>query len=224
VRRRLAASILSFAVPKSRLPEVMQHLEAHMNFVAHTARSVAHIGLGAMQAILLAIHAVLKLLCRLIGVRPPSAPTMPEVRSTAAEIEQSIGEALQDPHHVMLKPTANEIASAVHRYAAARTPQERAAIDLTGLSGEQYVWLMGLSDADLSRLARVGVDSCAKALDGRRSGVVGLPAIGAPAAGDEITHPEHADERGNAQALLSQRIRASRKSRMGLEQDRRMPV
>lgn len=195
-----------------------------MNFIAYHARSVARIGLGAVQAILLAVHAVLRLLCRLLGVRTPASPSMSALRSTAAEIDQSLGEALQIAQRCPQKPAASEIAAAVHRYASAHTPQERAAIDLTGLNGKQYAWLMGLSDAELSRLASVGVDSCARVLAGRRCGVVGLPAIGAPAGSDAMTHPKHADDRGNAQALLSQRIRASRESGIGLERDRRTPA
>jgi hypothetical protein len=195
-----------------------------MNFIADTARAVARIGFGAMQAILLAVHAVLRLLCRLVGIPTPASPSMPAFRSTAAEIDQSMGDALQVAHRCAQKPVANETAAAVHRYAAAQTPQERAAIDLTGLTGEQFAWLMGLSDADLARLAGVGVDSCARVLAGKRCGVVGLPAIGATTGGVAMTDPEHADGRGNARALLGRRIQASKKSGPRSEQDTRMPA
>lgn len=64
--------------------------------------------------------------------------------------------------------------AAVHAYASAPDSAARAHVDLSALTGEQVLWLMGLSSADLERLARVGPKGCDRAARGKPSGVVGL--------------------------------------------------
>lgn len=185
-----------------------------MNTIPTLANSIARISLRALHAILLAVYAVLSLLCRLVGIRQPAALALPTVRSTAAEIERSIGAAMEEAQLTPHCRADGEIALAVHRYASAARSQERATVDLTGLSGDQYAWLVNLSDADLQRLALAGVAACERALTGKRCGVIGLPAIRAP--GGNTTKAGMSAESdcalAGARTSLHHRIRAARAS------------
>ena len=70
--------------------------------------------------------------------------------------------------------TPPAVGEAVHAYASAADGAERAHVDLSALSADQVMWLMGLGKADLDRLAQVGVKGCDRAAAGKASGVVGL--------------------------------------------------
>lgn len=64
-------------------------------------------------------------------------------------------------------------------------------MDLSALSPDQQDWLLMLSDAELERLAKVGIDGCTKAMAGKRCGVGGLPKLDKkePAEMPEMTSP-----------------------------------
>lgn len=174
-----------------------------MKTVLDIGRGVTVIGLRALQAILLAVHAVLAVLCRLIGVQPPAAPQIAPSRATPASVIERYESALD--RAIERHAPVSDLGTAVHQYAAARDPYIRGAVDLTGLSTAQVTWLMSLSDADLERLASAGPSACQRAVSGRRSGIVGLPEMRSPAAPQEI-----ADPRKRVRAALRERINDAR--------------
>ncbi|MGE0500653.1 MAG: hypothetical protein AB7I79_03230 [Rhizobiaceae bacterium] len=175
-----------------------------MKGILDFGRGAAVLGLRALQAILLAMHAVVALLCRLIGVRPPAAPqiappmAMPE--AVMDRYESALDRAISRDHEPV-----HDAGAAVHQYAAAADPYVRGAVDLTCLSDVQVGWLLGLSDAELSRLAVAGPLACQRAVSGKRSGIVGLPELVSPAP----TEPA-ADPRERVREALRERIQDSR--------------
>lgn len=75
----------------------------------------------------------------------------------------------------LLKPTTNA-GHILYRFVR-MSPEERAVMDLSVLTPEQQNWLLVLSDADLKRLAEVGLDGCTRVMSGKRCGIGGLPAM-----------------------------------------------
>ena len=164
---------------------------------------IAVLGLRAMQAILMAVHAVVALLCRFLGVRPPAVPQIAPPRATPEAVLDRYDSALDRAISRDNEPV-HDAGAAVHQYATAADPYVRGAVDLTCLSDMQVAWLLGLSDAELSRLAAAGPLACQRAITGRRSGIVGLPEM-EPAAAE----PE-ADPRDRVREALRNRIQDSR--------------
>ncbi len=162
-------------------------------------RGGAILGLRAMQAILMAVHAVVALLCRFLGVRPPAVPQIAPPRATPEAILDRYDSALDRAISRDNEPV-RDAGAAVHQYATAAHPHVRGAVDLTCLSDMQVGWLLGLSDAELARLAAAGPLACQRAITGKRSGIVGLPEM-QPAA----PQPE-ADPRERVREALRDRI------------------
>lgn len=142
--------------------------------------------LKAAANLLLAIEkmvvAVLNSLLRLLGVKPIPTPSrsLPELSTKASDVVQELKSATipsrSPTSDKLLKPTS-EAGHTLYRYACAKTAEERSTMDLSALTPDQQDWLLMLSDANLDRLATVGLDGCTRAMDGKRCGVGGLPAI-----------------------------------------------
>jgi hypothetical protein len=126
------------------------------------------------------IVAVLNSILKIFGMKPMPIPSrqipklsmkpeniLSEVRKDGAEVGLATSEKL-------LKPTT-DAGHTLYRYACAQSPSERSTIDLSALSDDQQFWLYQLSDADLARLSKAGLDACTRAMDGKRCGVGGLP-------------------------------------------------
>lgn len=175
-----------------------------MKGVLDFGKGMTVLGLRMTQAILEAVYAVLRLLCRFLGVKPPVTPQLAPPRATPEAVmdryESALDRAISRDHEPV-----HDAGAAVHQYAAAADPYVRGAVDLTCLSDVQVGWLLGLSDAELSRLASAGPLACQKAITGRRSGIVGLPEMEPPAAAEPAVDP-----RERVREALRERIQDSR--------------
>lgn len=124
--------------------------------------------------------AVLNSILRLLGVKPLPMPSraLPQLSIKPEDILSEVGKPRVDTRALtsdkLLKPTS-DAGHTLYRYACARTAEERSTMDLSALSEEQQFWLYQLSDADLSRLSKAGLDACTRAMDGKKCGVGGLP-------------------------------------------------
>jgi hypothetical protein len=167
-------------------------------------KGVAVLGLRMTQAILEAVYAVLRLLCRFLGVRPPVTPQIAPPRATPEAVldryESALDRAISRDHEPV-----HDAGAAVHQYAAAADPYVRSAVDLTCLSDVQVGWLLGLSGAELSRLAAAGPLACQRAVTGKRSGIVGVPEMEPPAVMEPAVDP-----RERVREALRDRINDSR--------------
>lgn len=140
---------------------------------ASAVRSGTAIGIRLANSLLRAIWAIVTAFCQLLGIAPRPAPRIPQPAVTPESISRDTEreyQARRKRDHV----AASDIGLAVHRYAAASGAEARSAIDLTGLTDEQYDWLMKLSNDDLERLATAGPAACERAVNGHRCGIVGL--------------------------------------------------
>ncbi|MBX3576206.1 MAG: hypothetical protein KF723_03280 [Rhizobiaceae bacterium] len=180
-----------------------------MKGVLDFGKGVTALGLRLTQAVLNAVYAVVAALCRLLGVRPPSVPQITPPAATPASVMDRFESALDRKIERTHTPVS-DIGAAVHQYASARDPYIRGAVDLTCLSAAQAGWLMGLSDADLERLAAAGPVACQRAVTGKRSGIVGLPEM-RPAG---VVEAVPADPRERVRDALRERIMADRGRRL----------
>lgn len=124
----------------------------------------------------------------LLGMAPPANTATAPIPDPAEDIVRRL-EATR-PSEGFVPPAAG---AAVHAYASAADGRERAQVDLSALSADQVLWLLGLSAADLDRLARVGPKGCDRAAAGRPSGVVGLPRPGRKDAGGRVRRDTDTD-------------------------------
>ncbi len=126
------------------------------------------------------IVAVLNSILRLLGVKPLPMPSraLPQLSIKPEDILSEVGKPRVDTSALtsdkLLKPTS-DAGHTLYRYACAKSADERATMDLSALSPDQQFWLYQLSDADLSRLSKAGLDACTRAMDGKKCGVGGLP-------------------------------------------------
>lgn len=175
-----------------------------MKRVLDFSRWTVALGLRVTQAILLAVHAVVALLCRLIGVRPPAVPQLPLPQVTPTAVMDRYESALDRATEKEHEPVC-DVGAAVHQYASATDPSVRSAVDLTGLRADQFGWLMGLADDDLRRLAAAGPVACQRAITAKRSGIVGLPEMKQAALEPVVGDPEE-----RMREALRERISAAR--------------
>jgi len=126
------------------------------------------------------IIAVLNSILKIFGMKPMPVPSrqIPQLSITPDDI---LSEVRKDGSEIglpasekLLKPTS-DAGHTLYRYACAQSPNERSTIDLSVLSDDQQYWLYQLSDADLARLSKAGIDACTRAMDGKKCGVGGLP-------------------------------------------------
>jgi hypothetical protein len=123
---------------------------------------------------------VLNSILRLFGVGQLPMPTrqLPQLSVKPEDVLSEVGKPIVDTRALtsdkLLKPTS-EAGLTLYRYACAQSPAERSTMDLSALSADQQDWLLMLSDAELERLAKVGIDGCTRAMNGKRCGVGGLP-------------------------------------------------
>jgi len=180
-----------------------------MKGVLDFAKGLTALGLRVTQAILTGVYAVIAALCRLMGVRPPAAPQIAPPAATPAAVmeryESALDRAIERDH-----APVSDRGAAVHQYASARDPYIRGAVDLTCLSAAQAGWLMGLSDADLQRLAVAGPVACQRAVTGKRSGIVGLPELRPVATVESVP----ADRHERVRDALRERIMVDRGRRL----------
>lgn len=162
-----------------------------------------------LACILLAVRAALTgvgiVLDRIAGVfgRGGSHAQMP---SAAMSPEDARGEVVgaYEREAAAHQARASDLGLAVHSYASAVDPDVRCAVDLATLNQAQTDWLLGLRDEDLKRLAQAGPKACEAAVNGKRSGVVGLALPKSDDAAQEIDRPHPVKN------LLDNRIRLSR--------------
>ncbi len=139
---------------------------------------------------------LLNTILQLFGLKPMPTPEqhLPEAQTTVedviSELNRPTPTSPSPASDNMLKPTT-EAGLTLYRYACAQPPSERSTVDLSALSPDQQDWLLMLSDAELERLAKVGIDGCTKAMAGKRCGVGGLPKLDKkePAEMPEMTSP-----------------------------------
>ncbi len=140
------------------------------------------------------IVSVLNMFLRLFGMQMPvTRRTLPVPMATPSDILTEIQSQISNAgagEQKLLKPTS-EAGHVLYRFALARSAEERASLDLSMLTPEQQNWMLLLSDGDLERLAKVGLDGCTRAISGRRCGIGGLPAIETdkPAEARQTTSP-----------------------------------
>jgi len=140
--------------------------------------------------------AVLNSILRLLGVKPLPMPSrsLPQLSVKPEDVLSEVSKPMVDTRlptsDKLLKPTT-DAGHTLYRYACAKTAEERSTMDLSALTSDQQDWLLMLSDADLDRLAKVGLDGCTRAMDGKRCGVGGLPKLDKkePAETPEPTSP-----------------------------------
>jgi len=158
-----------------------------------------------MKQLMAVMAAMMNSLLRIFGLPQfPVREPLPSVNKheILSEVRDTLGQTHQPPtSDKLLKPTS-EAGHTLWRYACA-SAEERAEMDLLALSSEQQNWLLMLSDADLSRLAQVGIDGCTRAIAGKKCGVAKLPQMPA----------KHADVETNVMCTpLARRIQAYRMS------------
>lgn len=126
------------------------------------------------------IIAVLNSIMKIFGLKPMPVPSreIPQLSVKPEDILSEVGKhdaevGLPDSEK-LLKPTS-DAGHTLYRYACAQSPNERSTIDLSALSDDQQYWLYQLSDGDLARLSKAGLDACTRAMEGKRCGVGGLP-------------------------------------------------
>ncbi|WP_455296561.1 hypothetical protein [Brucella pituitosa] len=126
------------------------------------------------------ITSVLNAILRLFGMQMPATsrklPTLSTRPSDVMAEIQDHASGIGTGYPKLLKPTS-DAGHILYRFAIARSAEARAAMDLSVLTQEQQDWLLLLSDADLERLAKVGLDGCTRAMSGKRCGIGGLPAM-----------------------------------------------
>lgn len=126
------------------------------------------------------ITSVLNAILRLFGMQIPAARReLPAVSTRPSDIIteiQNSASGIGAGYQELLRPTT-DAGHILYRFALAGSPEERASVDLSALTSEQQGWLLLLSDADLERLAKVGLDGCTRAISGKRCGIGGLPAM-----------------------------------------------
>ena len=126
------------------------------------------------------IIAVLNSILKIFGMKPMSMPSrqIPQLSVKPEDILSEVRKSDTDiglPTSVkLLKPTS-DAGHTLYRYACAQSPSERSTIDLSALTDDQQYWLYQLSDADLARLSKAGLDACTRAMSGKKCGVGGLP-------------------------------------------------
>lgn len=126
------------------------------------------------------IVAVLNSILKIFGMKPMPMPAR-EIPQLSIRPDDILSEVRKDGSEVglptsdkLLKPTS-DAGHTLYRYACAQSPNERSTIDLSALSDDQQYWLYQLSDTDLARLSKAGLDACTRAMDGKKCGVGGLP-------------------------------------------------
>jgi len=149
------------------------------------------------------IASVLSAVLHLFGMQMPAARRVLPARTTTAsnilaEIQRS-APSIDNGYPTRMKPTT-DAGHALYRYACAKSTVERAAVDLSALTHEQQEWLYRLSEANLERLVKVGLDGCTLAMNGKHCGVGGLPAM----------RNEKAKENPQPSSPLATRIQAHR--------------
>ncbi|KAB2686057.1 hypothetical protein [Brucella tritici] len=123
------------------------------------------------------IIAVLNSILKIFGLKPMPMPAR-EIPQLSIRPEDILSEVRKDGSEVgltasekLLKPTS-DAGHTLYRYACAQTETARSTIDLSALSDDQQFWLYQLSDADLARLSKAGIDACTRAMDGKNAGWV----------------------------------------------------
>lgn len=126
------------------------------------------------------VISMLNAILRLFGMQMRKARhELPTVSTKPSDILAEFHNSIADigTEHQKLMKATSEAGHILYRFA--RTcPEERASMDLSALTSEQQAWMLMLSDADLERLVKVGLDGCTRAMNGRRCGVGGLPIMG----------------------------------------------
>ena len=127
-----------------------------LEFAFDASKRIVKIAAALLQAVLNAVMALVQTLCRFLGVTPPPSMPQPFVPSTTAQdVRDEYAGFIHDGGRV--RPCARQRSrQAVYQFAQALDPAIRGAVDLGGLSPSQIDWLLGLSEADLQRLARPG--------------------------------------------------------------------
>ncbi|MEN3142299.1 hypothetical protein ABDF71_09815 [Ochrobactrum sp. WV_118_8] len=126
------------------------------------------------------IIAVLNLILKIFGMKPMPVPSrqIPQLAIKPSDILSEVRKSDTDiglpTSDKLLKPTS-DAGHTLYRYACAQSPSERSTIDLSALTDDQQYWLFQLSDADLARLSKAGLDACTRAMSGKKCGVGGLP-------------------------------------------------
>lgn len=145
------------------------------NLIAAPLKAAIHLLAFVEKLITSVLNAILKL----FGMQMPAARRgLPAVSTRPSDIIAEIQSRISGTgagYQKLLKPTT-DAGHILYRFARMR-PEERAVMDLSGLTGEQQDWLLLLSDADLDRLAEIDLDGCTRAMSGKRCGVGGLPAM-----------------------------------------------
>lgn len=163
--------------------------------------------LKLMKQLMQMIAAMMNSLLRIFGLpQIPVRQPLPSVKKSGilSEAREILGQTRQPPtSDKILKPTT-EAGHTLWRYACAKTPEERAGVALSALTTEQQDWLLMLSDDDLNRLAKIGIDGCTRAIAEKRCGVGRLP---------EMPAKQHAVIETNEMSTpLARRIQAYRTS------------
>ena len=158
-----------------------------LEFAFDASKRIVKTAAALLQVVLNAVMALVQTLCRFLGITPPPSMPQPFVPSTTAqdvrdEYANSFTTAVECDQAL-----ASDLGQAVYQFAQALDPAIRGAVDLGGLSPSQIDWLLGLSEADLQRLAQAGPRACELAVCGRKCGVVGLPIP--PSVSQEIEGP-----------------------------------
>ncbi|ERI12540.1 hypothetical protein O206_11150 [Ochrobactrum sp. EGD-AQ16] len=123
---------------------------------------------------------LLNTILQLVGMKPMPTPDrhLPQVQTTVEDVIKELNQPTptspSPTSDKLLKPTS-EAGFTLYRYACAQSLAERSTMDLSALSDDQQDWLLMLSDADLARLAKVGIEGCSRTVAGKRCGVGGLP-------------------------------------------------
>jgi hypothetical protein len=137
-------------------------------------QAIFYMSKAILAAIEKAILAVLMLIAKIFGGKPPAMPSRGSLPTTTDDVADTYRDSYTREvanDHAM----ASDIGMAVHQYATAGDPGVRCAVDLEGLDLDQMGWLLSLSDGDLAKLATAGPKACELAVTGKRCGIVGLP-------------------------------------------------
>ncbi|MGU3401325.1 hypothetical protein ACLBWS_16540 [Brucellaceae bacterium D45D] len=147
-----------------------------LKFIAAPLKAVS-LFLACFEKLILSIlNVVWKILG---GQMTAESRQIPAVSTTLQDVLSKIQDDVCESgtgYSKLMKPTT-DAGHALYRYVNANTVAERAKVDLSSLTHTQQEWLYLLSDYDLQRLKTVGLDGCTRILNGKRSGVVGLPII-----------------------------------------------
>lgn len=150
--------------------------KAMLNLIAKPMKAAACLLIFVEQLII----SLLNLFLKLFGLQMPvPSRQLPSISTTPSDILTEIQKGISEVNHehrMLMKPTT-EAGHVLYRFANAQSAEARAAMDLSALTPAQQNWLLMLSDTDLERLTKVGLDGCVRAISGKRCGIGGLPAM-----------------------------------------------